>query len=652
MIGIENLGDVISVHDAGNVRQSFLKRVWQKPLGMVSITYLLVVIVACALAPLIAPYNPLAQDLSSFQQGPSMAHLLGTDSLGRDVLSRLLFGGRTTLIGVGEAALTASFIGITIGLIAGYFGGWFDRLIGRTVDLIMSLPTIIILLSVLIIFNQSMLSAMVTYGFLGSMAVLRVVRGGTLAVREEQYVSAAKVSGLSNRQIIIRHIVPRVTGPIIVQISIFSSSALVVQAGLSFLGLGIAPPAPSWGGLIEEAQQVLLGDPWLLVPSGLIVALTVLALGLFGDAVRDTTHERWSGGGGFSRKLSVSRTGQVSEHSKDIPEMPSGAVLSVRDLSIARGFGNVSVDVVNGVNFDLFSGEKVGVVGESGCGKTLTMLAIMGLLPKGLFVTSGTLRIKGKEYALSDPKSLGDLRGTEIGMIFQQPVPSLDPAFRVGDQLDEVIRQHFHIPRKLAKEKTFELLRRVSLDAEVIYKKYPSELSGGMAQRVAIARALAGNPSVLIADEPTTALDVSIQAEVLQLIRNLVESTTMSVILVTHDWGVIADMCDRALVLYAGQIVEVAEISELWNHALHPYSSELLKANPHFAERGKPLPTIVGRVPEPGQRPVGCYYSPRCKLSSDECDRGSIPMLSFGLNGDHLARCIHSERLASSVGDV
>jgi peptide/nickel transport system permease protein len=621
--------------------ESTLRRLLRKPLAIASLAWIVVIVAACAAAPLIAPNGPLAEDLNAVSSGPSGAHPLGTDSLGRDVLARLLYGGRPTLLGVVEAVAVAGIVGVAAGVTAGYFGGWFDKGVGQVVDLVMAIPAIVVLLAVLAVFPGNMLAAMVTLGFLGAAGITRVIRGATLSVREELYIEAARISGVSHPRIVVRHVAKRVTGPIIVQLSLFAALAVVFQTGLSFLGLGIQPPAPSWGGLMSEASQVLTSDPWLLVPPGVAVGLTVLALGLLGDAARDATAERWS-----SRLWRSTRRGQPLATASGLDPDPAAA-LSVRGLTIAVESGDTQTTLVDGVSFDLHAGEALGIVGESGCGKTMTSMAVMGLLPEGVRVAAGEMWLNGERLPLNDDSAMNKIRGAEIGMIFQEPAVSLDPAFRIDSQLAEVIRRHQKCSRREARNRALELLRTVKIrDPEQVAKRYPHQISGGMAQRVCIARALATNPRVLIADEPTTALDVTVQADILDMLTGLREGSGMAIVLVTHDWGVIADACTRALVLYAGQVVEVGQVDALCARPKHPYTADLLRANPHFAEPGKPLPTIPGSVAK-GHSGTGCGFAPRCRLATDDC-RTTVIDLRADESGQEY-RCLHSEALTAGL---
>jgi peptide/nickel transport system permease protein len=302
--------------------------------------------------------------------------------------------------------------------------------------------------------------------------------------------------------------------------------------------------------------------------------------------------------------------------------------------------------VVDDVSFDVGEGEAVGIVGESGCGKTVTMSAILGLLPGNGRIDEGHIWFSGRDLARLSEAELRRARGREIALVSQEPMIGLDPAFRVGWQLQEAVRLHLGLPRGEARARAVQLLASVHLPGpETVARRYPHELSGGMAQRVAIARALAGEPKLLIADEPTTALDVTVQAEILELLRELQASRKMAVLIVTHDWGVVADICDRVVVMYAGQVVERSELTEMFRAPLHPYSKALLASNPHHAPNTDRLPTIPGTVPQPGSWPTGCRFHPRCNYATPTCASGTIP-LEEPAQG-HETRCIHHGQLAA-----
>ena len=282
-------------------------------------------------------------------------------------------------------------------------------------------------------------------------------------------------------------------------------------------------------------------------------------------------------------------------------DVPADSVLSMRNVTLVvegrhgRGFKADNMParaLVKGVSFDLKRGETLGIVGESGSGKTLTSLSLMGLLPPGVNVSAGTAVVAGEVIDLSNEARLGQLRGATVGMIFQEPMAALDPCFTIGHQLAEVLRLQA-LSASQVQAKVIELLEQVKIpNPSEVAARYPHQISGGMAQRVGIARALASEPQILLADEPTTALDVTVQAEILALIRSLSQSRQMAVVLVTHDWGVVADICDRALVLRHGEVLESASVVDLFHRPQHPYTQALLAANPHSAKPGDVLPTV------------------------------------------------------------
>jgi peptide/nickel transport system permease protein len=639
----------------------FIRQLLHKKLAVASIGFLAVVVGVAIVAPLALPgvAHESAGNLLATRQGPSWSHLLGTDSLGRDVLARLAVGTGITMLGVAEALATALVLGVPLGLAAGYFGGWLDRGIGGLVDLGFSLPGIIIVLAVLGVFPQNVTAAMVTLGVLFAPGVIRVVRSAVLPVREELYIAAARVSGLSRSRIIFRHVVPRIQGVVIVNASLLAGSALLAQTGLAFLGLVVQPPAPSWGGMIADGISNIILQPWLIWPPGVATALTIVALGLLGDAARDTTAERWSAqlrrsskalrrGRGRASAVLVPRVREQAE----VPVPGPAPLLSIEDLSVSFTRANSPVLAVDGVSLDIREGEAVGLVGESGCGKTVTALSILGLLPGTGAIESGRIMFEGTDLVALEEKDRRLLRGKQIALISQEPMVALNPAFRVGWQLRECVQRHHGLPRRAAEQRVIELLRSVEFtEPEVIALRYPHELSGGMAQRVAIARALTGEPKLLIADEPTTALDVTVQAEVLDLLRELQRARGMAILLVTHDWGVIADMCDRAVVMYAGQVVERGGVATLFKKPQHPYSLALLEANPHQATQAE-LPTIPGSIPEPGAWPDGCRFSPRCRYATTECIEGPIALEETSerqqTSGQHQARCIHHDQVLAA----
>lgn len=617
-------------------------RLLRRPLAAASLVWLSIVVVASTGATLIAPYGADDQDLIHVLSAPTSSHWLGTGVLGRDVLSRLLFGGQVTLFGVAVSCLIYLAVGVPLGIVAGYVGGWLDRLVVRVADVVYSVPVIIVLLVVIAIFPNNETAAMVTLGLLGAPSLARIVRSITQGLRQELFVKAAQVSGLRPLTIMRRHVLPRVSGTVVVQLSLFGAGAVLLETGLGFLGVGST--RPTWGGAIAEASQNLGTQMWLLVPSGFLVISFILALGLLGDGVRDVMAE------GYGQSVTAARS--LRRRVRPVPQpLPGGsaepdALLSVRDLTVAFDRDGIEVPVVTGVDFDVMPGEALGILGESGCGKSITVRSILGLLPGAGQVTGGSIMFDGRDLVGASKRTMRDIRGGRIGWISQEPILSLDPSFTIGSQVVEAVRAHRRCSREEAFSRALELLKLVKLpDPAGVARKYPHQLSGGMAQRAGIAASLAADPVMLIADEPTTALDVTVQAEILDVLRDL-QHSGMAIILVTHDLGVLSDLCDRAVVMYAGEVVETGQVTDLLDSARHPYTGALLAANPHDAEPGAPLRAIEGSVPTPVEWPDGCRFANRCPLVAPECEAGPIPL---SVLGDRQTRCIRAETPAMAM---
>ena len=328
----------------------------------------------------------------------------------------------------------------------------------------------------------------------------------------------------------------------------------------------------------------------------------------------------------------------------------SDELLEVRGLKTYFRQENKIFKAVDGVDFTVRAGEVLGIVGESGCGKSVTSLSIMRLLSEKGYIPDGKILLDGVNLLELSEKDMNQIRGQKIAMIFQDPMVSLNPVFSVGDQISEAIRAHTKASKKEARMQALEMLKKVGIPSpERRLDEYPHQLSGGMRQRVMIAMALCLKPRLLIADEPTTALDVTIQAQILQLLRQLNRDMGMSVMMITHDLGVIADICDRVVVMYAGKVVESAEVKELFANPRHPYTNGLMKAIPKLNQRSDEteLFTIPGMVPSPDKFPDGCRFADRCPYATDIC-RSTLPELQ-DMGAGHLVACVRSEELEQTL---
>jgi len=329
----------------------------------------------------------------------------------------------------------------------------------------------------------------------------------------------------------------------------------------------------------------------------------------------------------------------------DLP-MSSDTLLDVKGLDLYFEDKGPSVQILSDVSFQIEKGEIFGIVGESGCGKSLTALSILRLLPQGAHVQGGII-FRGRDLLSLSEKELQDIRGKEIAMVFQEPMTSLNPVFTIGRQIAEVLIYHEGLTKKEAMERAVELLRSVHIPyPELRLKEYPHKLSGGMRQRVMIAMAIACSPLLLIADEPTTALDVTIQAEILDLLMEIKEQKGMSVIFISHDLGIISENAKRMAVMYAGRVVEIIRVDDLFNSVAHPYTIGLIESLP--IKRGVKLNPIPGSVPSPDEMPEGCKFAPRCRYMIDACNIEEPGLYAIEGN-DHLVRCIRAKELKGNV---
>ncbi|MBP8534415.1 dipeptide/oligopeptide/nickel ABC transporter permease/ATP-binding protein [Streptomyces sp. MK37H] len=552
-------------------RDRLIRRTSRDPVAVGSLAVLTLVVVASLAAPLFTDYAPDRSVMADTLAPASGAHPLGADGVGRDVLSRLLYGGRTSLLGGALAVLVAFAVGGPLGVISGYFRGWFDAVAGWIVNVIMAVPAIIVMLVVMAAVSQDLNVAMVVLGVIMAPMVFRLIRASVIAVREELYVDAARVSGLGDGRVMRRHVLPVVVAPSVIQATQVFAVAIGIQAGLAFLGLGKASQA-SWGAMLGDAFTNVYNAPVLLVWPGAAMGLTILAANLLGNAVRDAL-------GTSEPRVAKRRTRVARSAAAPVAEPPADRLLTVEGLRVSYPTPGGDKTVVDGVSLAVARGEVLGLVGESGSGKSQTGFSVLGLLPSEAEVTADQLFFDGKELLGLSVAELNALRGRGIGYIPQEPMSNLDPCFRIGSQLMEPIVKHLGLSRSEARTKALGLLDRVGIpDPERVFRSYPHQISGGMAQRVLIAGAVSCDPQLLIADEPTTALDVTVQAEVLDLMRSLQQEREMAMILVTHDFGVVADICDRVAVMQKGRIVETAPARQIFAAPDHAYTRMLLES--------------------------------------------------------------------------
>jgi peptide/nickel transport system permease protein len=622
------------------------RKLFASPASAAGVTWLAALVAASLSARWWLPFKTEDQDFTAVLSGPTAAHWLGTDELGRDLLSRIFASAAGTLGTSMITVIVAVGLGTVLAMLAAAAGERVEAVISRITEIMMSLPGTVIILAVIGAVGTNIPLIMAILGVLISAGIYRVMLGQAKSLQSQLYVDAAKVDGVSSMGISLRHVLPGLTTTIVVQSALIFAVGMLIQAGLAFIGFGPPIPQPSWGGMIQSASQHVYDAPWLMVPTGAVLALTVLAANAIGNALGKAPNAAASHlpSAAIRRRRAAAAAAATAAETK-LDEGPAPGVLSVRGLSVGVDGGT---PLVTDVSFDVEQGTVLGLVGESGCGKTMTALSLLGLLPSGVSATGGRILWNGRNLASAAERDMEGIRGRHIALISQEPMRALDPMFTVGYQLTAAIRRLRNMGKAEARAEALSLLEKVGIvDAGRILRTYPHQISGGMAQRVAIALALSGRPRLLVADEPTTALDVTVQAEILSLLRSLVKDTGMSVVLVTHDLGVVADICDNVAVMYAGQVVESGRTASILDNPRHPYTLALLAADPHAntaADMPERLATISGQVPQPKDWPAGCRFLARCQFAGSAC-AAPVPLLPSGSEAGEV-RCVKADELA------
>ncbi|MGS0561019.1 dipeptide/oligopeptide/nickel ABC transporter permease/ATP-binding protein [Microbacterium aurugineum] len=580
-------------------RSSLFRRFLRHPGGYIPLAIFLLIVLVGVFAPLLAPMDPNFVDLAAAKAPPGPEHLLGGDSTGRDILSRLIYGTRTTLWGALITIVTALVIGVPSGVAAGYFGGTFDRIATWISDALQSIPGMIILLVVAAGSRNNFELLMATVGVFMVPGYFRIARSQTLAVRGEPYIDAARVSGLSDGRIIFRHVIKAVYPPVIIQTALTAGIAMGMQAGLQFLGIGDSN-VPSWGAMMLEGFRLMLTYPLMLLWPSAALGLTIAVLAIMGSTlaelvqVRTPRISRRSGkaastaagtGAGTAAGTTAGTATPLAPATGSAQHTAEESALRVENLRVVHATPTGETEVVHGVTLDVAPGEVVGIVGESGSGKSQTVFSVLDLLPSSGRATADAIWVGGADVTKATPKQRHALLGREIGYVPQEPMSNLDPSYTIGHQLIEPLRRTHGLRKAEARERARAMLLRVGLtDPDRVMRSYPHQVSGGMAQRVLIAGAIAGKPSLLVADEPTTALDVTVQAEVLELLRELQAEYGMALLIVTHNFGVVADICDRVIVMRGGDVVETGPVDSLFASPAEEYTRELIAASLDDAE--------------------------------------------------------------------
>ena len=610
-------------------------------IAIVGLVMLVSIVIVAIFADAIAPYDPRSYEgiqSTDIYNPPSAQHWFGTDDAGKDVFSSFMFGARNSLIVGFFAAFISIFIGGAFGIMAGFFGGRVENFLMRFTDLFLVIPDLPLIVVFVALTKPSLWNIILVIGLLGWTTTARIVRSQTLAVKSRKFVLRARAIGAGNWHIILHHILPLVMPILVVNGILVISLAILNESTLAFLGLS-DPLAISWGQMLNFAfgrGAMSVGAWWALVAPGFGIVWVVLGLTLLGNGLEQVLNPRLE-----AHHLMPGRP-TVKSETEGIPAQSpfskAPVLLDVQNLSV----NYVNEDkpparAVENVSFQLHQGELMGLVGESGCGKTTLMMALMRLLPAAGQIVGGSVNFYNTDLTTASEDEILDIRWKGISVIFQGAMNALNPVRTVGDQIKEAILKHMPgFPPAVLDARVAELLELVGISAE--HKDhFPHQYSGGMRQRAMIAMALSCNPEVVIADEPTTALDVMIQAQILELLDELRKKLGLAVIFVTHDLGVVAEMCDTVLVMYGGVTAEYANVDTIYNEPRHPYTQELLKAFPDLSKPEKRLTSIPGYPPKLDNLPAGCRFAPRCPVALARCATETPKLHEIG-NG-HIASC-------------
>jgi ABC-type glutathione transport system ATPase component/ABC-type dipeptide/oligopeptide/nickel transport system permease subunit len=549
----------------------------EKRLGFVGMLILSFIALTSILAPLAAPYDPFQRSGLPFEK-PNAVHLLGCNDVGHDLLSELMYGGRISLTVGLFAAFYSTAVAVFAALAAGYFGGPLDRFLMRVVDVVMSLPFLPLVIVLGVFLGPSVGTQILVISIVMWAPPCRELRSQVLKIRNNGYIDAARAMGGSSRRIILRHVLPDLMPLIVPQFVLIAQSAILIESSLSFLGLG-DPISKSWGSMLffANTRAAFLTGAWVywVLPPGLCIALCCLSFSLIGFSLSGKRGVEYFSYGSFKRAFWGS-----------VPEPPSGALpLMLSGISVNYKTVRGERPAVSGASLSLGNREALGIVGESGCGKTTLAMTILGLLRAPAELSGGSVFINGEDILRPGEMKILNIRGKIITYVPQNAMNTLNPVVTLRKQLVEAIRVHRKLARADEEREVERLLGYVGIDPKR-KDSYNHELSGGMKQRVVIAMALANNPDILIADEPTTGLDVLVQKSILDLVMELKETFNLSVILITHDLPLALKYGDKLAVMYQGEMVDYGPIDEVRNNPRHFHTRSLFSNFPRL-DQGK-----------------------------------------------------------------
>ncbi len=599
----------------------------------ISLVLLILVALTAILAPLIAPHDPL--EIFTARQAPGNGFLFGTDDKGRDILSRMLYGGRYSLVIGFGATLFALFFGSIVGAIAAVARKSVSEVIMRVLDIIMSVPGIALAAVLVLILGNSVPAIIFSIGFMYTPQIARIVRANIVSEYGEDYVRAVIVSGAQAPWILIKHVLRNCIAPIMVFTVTLVADAIIFEASLTFIGAGITEPTATWGNILADARGgVLAGRWWQALFPGIAIMVTCLALNILSEGLTDAMAAKPGAmvasddedvesrraddilasdpvrayaeqAESLNRRLAALREVELQRTDRHVPDLSVKPLLQVKNLSIQFDTHG-DVKVVDNVSFEVRPGQCMALVGESGCGKSITTKVIMSLTDPNETVT-GEVLFGDTDLLKLTKDEHRKLLGHEIAMVYQDALSSLNPSMLISTQMKQLTSRG-------GTRSAEELLELVGLDPKRTLESYPHELSGGQRQRVLIAMALTRDPKLIICDEPTTALDVTVQKQVIKLLNDLQAKLGFAMIFVSHDLALVAEVASEITVMYAGQVIEQAPTTELLTNPIHEYTRGLLGSVLSIeegAKDGSRLHQVPGSVPSPQDFPRGDRFAPR-----------------------------------------
>lgn len=571
----------------------------------------------------------ITREVASFE-GPGWNAFFGADSNGRDLFANVVFGARPALILGVVVTLAASAMGTALGVLAGFARGAIDNVIMTATDMALAFPALILLIAVRASFGNGMMVFIIIFSILGVPSYTRIVRGATLALAEREFIDAARAMGASRSRIILKELVPNVALPVLSFAFLGFALVIAAEGGLAFIGLSL--DQTTWGKLIAAGVGEIAEHPHLALIPSTAMFLTILAFNFVGDSIRQLA---------APQEVVTARKPVAISSATGHDDIPTDALLSLRGVNTQLATPAGIVHPVHDVSLDVRHGEALGVVGESGSGKTMILRSILGAFPVSNVTRSGSIMFDGEDLLSMPVSRRREILGTRIGTISQNPLTALNPVRRIDAQIMEPMTVHGDMSKADARARALTLLKQVGIqDPEKRLREYPHQLSGGMRQRVTIAIALANSPDLLLADEPTTALDVTVQDQIMRLLAELRNEDNMAMVLVTHDLAVVRGATDRVAIVYGGEVVESGPTETIFDQPRHPYTLALMRSIPDLAlPSHSELAVIEGQPPSLINPPAGCRFAARCPNASDTC-RSDPPPLTLGTT-DHQWACWH-----------